>query len=107
MMMKLQNFHLFALRKNIYSGLLYLWPVLAITFDTSSHKAALMSLELYKCIINNMGLDYNARVKIPLKDEKIEQCLSQFFENLFSSFDSCFAKSNLSKDKVTTSVNPE
>jgi hypothetical protein len=45
-----------------------------------------------------MGLDYNARVKIPLKEEKREQCFSQFFENPFSSFDSCFAQSNLSKD---------
>jgi hypothetical protein len=45
-----------------------------------------------------MGLDYNARVKIPLKEEKREQCFTQFFDNTCSAFDSCFAKSDLSKD---------
>ena len=80
---------------------------LNLKVDRKSKSISQESLQFYKCILNDMGLDYNSRVKIPLKEEKREQCFSQFFENPFSTFDSCFAPSIQSKEQITASVKPD
>lgn len=75
--------------------------------ERKSKSISQESLQFYKCILNDMGLDYNARVKIPLRGDKREQCFSQFFENPFSTFDSCLAPSCLESKQVVTSVKPQ